>query len=203
MSSEPDRAALAHATDHIARGLSQLTHRWRGLPGVSAILSSHLAEVQAIEDALWSILAIAIDTASGDQLAQIGALLGEPKVTLSDAKWRVVLRARIDANRSAGTLDELLAILLRFADVGDVTAEECFPAGVLFTASALTAGFPPARVGGLLRRATAGGVGVQLVAPASGATAFRFASADDVETAVGTGFSDVTQASGGHLAGVY
>ena len=203
MSSEPDRAALAHATDHVARGLAQLAHRWRDLPGVRAILSPHLDEVQAIEDALWSILAVTLATATGDQLAQIGALLGEPKVTLSDAKWRVTLHARIDANRSAGTVDELLAILLRFAAAGDITAVEYFPAGVLFTATALTAGFPPARVGGLLRRATSGGVGVQLVAPASSATAFRFASADDVEPAVGTGFSDAAQTSGGHLAGVY
>jgi len=203
VSPEPDRAALAHATDHVARGLAQLTHRWRDQPAVKAILSAHLAEVQAIEDALWSILAIALDSASGDQLAQIGALLGEPKAGLSDAKWRVVLHARIDANRSGGTLDDLLVILLRFADATDITAVEYFPAGVLLTASALTAGFPPSRVGGLLRRATAGGVGVQLVAPASTSPAFRFASADDVEAAVGTGFSTTAQLSGGHLAGVY
>lgn len=48
----------------------------------------------------------------------------------------MVLHARIDANRSAGTVDELLAILLRFADAGDVTAVEYFPAGILFTAAA-------------------------------------------------------------------
>lgn len=199
---EADRAALAHATDHVARGLSRLTAKWRGKEAIEAILSSHLEETQEIEDALWSVLALTLDTATDDQLAQYGALLGEPKLTLIDAKWREVLRARILANRSSGSVPELEAILAIFAGAGYELAE-LFPAGLLATVAVFSSTVPGARIGGLLRRATAGGVGAQLVMPASTETAFRFASTEDVEPAVSMGFGIVDPSVGGHLAGVY
>lgn len=201
MSSEPDRAALAHATDHVARGLSQLTQRWRGLPGVSAILSSHLAEVQAIEDALWSILLLTLDTATAAQLDQIATILGEARLTLGDDDLRTVLRARILANRSSGSVDELVAILELFVEAPYLTLEEFFPAGVLASSSVFPT-VPAARIGALLRRATAGGVGEQFVAPTRAVGGFRFSMTDET-TASSKGFSDTAQTSGGHLAGVY
>ena len=201
--SEADRQALAHTTTHVADGLARLTDRWRGKPAIEALLSPFLAELQEVEDQLWSMLVATIDTATGVQLDQLAALIGEPRLTLDDGALRTVLRARVLANRSSGSVPELVAILVLFAE-DSFTLDEVFPAGVLVTVASYLGAIPAERVGGLLHRATAGGVGAQLVAPASSATAFRFASTDDdVEAAVETGFSDTAQTSGGHLAGVY
>lgn len=202
MSSEPDRPTLAHTTTHVADGLARLTQRWRGLPAVEALLSSHLVEVQEIEDALWSILALTLETATGAHLDQIGALLGEPRVTLGDTKYQLVMQARILANRSSGTLPELAEILRLFAGVG-YTLDEVFPAGVLATLENFSSTLPSERMGSVLRRAVAGGVGMQLVVPASTEVPFRFASADEPEAAVSIGFGIVSPSVGGHLAGVY
>jgi hypothetical protein len=196
---EADRAALAHVTDHVARGLSRRTAKWRDKQAIEAVLSSHLAETQELEDALWSIFALTLDTATDDQLAQYGALLGEPKLTLTDVKWREVLRARILANRSSGSIPDIQAV---FAQLGVPDLEELFPAGLL-ASGGFSSTVPGARLGSLLRRATAGGVGAQLVVPASTETALRFASAEDVEPAVSMGFGVVDPSVGGHLAGVY
>lgn len=204
MSLEPeaDRPALAHVTDHVARGLARLTQRWRGKPVIEAILSSHLAEVQEIEDALWEVIELALDTATGDGLDQIAALLGEPRQDLDDEPLRTVLRARILANRSRGSFDELHAILALFA--GDAyTLGEYPPAAVLAALDVFPGTVPAARMGGILRRAVSGGVGAQLVAPASVSTAFRFSSSDEVATGSASGFAPLDQSSGGHLAGVY
>lgn len=199
---EADRLALAHATDHVARGLARLTASYRGLPVVEAILSSHLEEVQELEDALWSVIALTLATATDDPLAQCGALLGEPRLTLTDTAWREVLRARILAHRSSGSMPELEAIAAIFAGTG-YALSELAPAGLLATFSTFSTTVPGARIGALLRRAVAGGVGAQMVMPASTETTFRFASGEDVEPAVGVGFGIVDPTVGGHLAGVY
>lgn len=193
---------LEHATDHEARGLARLTSRFRK-PATQAALGAALAEVQGAEDALWTVAALSLDDTTGAQLDQVGALVGEARAALDDEPYRSVLRARVLANRSGGTFGEVAAVLAVFADdPADAALDEYSPAALLATLDAMP-GVPAARVAGLLRRAKAGGVGLQLVAPAGHDPVFRFASGDDVETTFNLGLAPDDQSTGGRLAGVY
>lgn len=199
--SELDRPTLAQETGHVAAGLARLARQFRK-PVIQAMLTSWLAEVQEIEDAFWALIILGIDNAQGAHLDQIGALLGEPRLGLGDLAYRNLVRARAVSNRSRGNYTDVRDTLRACLDGVNYTLDPSYPAGLLADLATFPgAGLPP-RIGSLVRRATAAGVGVALVSPAVVGDAFAFAEGDDVEVDT-EGFADTDMGTGGALAGVY
>ena len=170
---EPDRQPLAHTTKHVDSGLALLPSQFQGKPRLAAVLSSWLGQAQDIEDALWQLLTLTIDTSTGDALDQTGELLGQTRMGLTDVLFRVALHATAKAIRASGVGDEL------------VNAPE-IPAAVMLA---------------ILRRAVSAGVRLQVFDVPAGDT-FAFSSTDDDEGDAARGFSDTTEAPGGRWIGV-
>jgi hypothetical protein len=191
---------LERITDHVARGLALLPQQFR-TTNTQAFLTTLLEEFQEVEDALWQLLDATLLTATGARLTQYGKLLGEPRLELDDDALRKVLLARVVVNRSCGLDRDIAAMLAVFADA--FTIVDTPPAALLVTLDAFPGDGLPARIGGLLRRVVAGGVGAQAVIPADASPTFHFASGEDIETDADRGFGDTTQTTGGHLAGAY
>jgi len=199
---EPSRI-LAHARDaaHVAEGLALVITQLRGKAAFEAVLSSWLTQVQAVEDALWGLYALAIDNSSAHALDQLGALLGQPRpVNLGDVPYRKVLHAATIALTSSGTGDELLAAMHALIGSWDFTMALAFPATVLFEPDEAS-DVPAAVMASVLRRVKSGGVGLQVVDVPSG-DVFAFAAGEVPETDVDTGFSDTGGLVGGQLVGV-
>ena len=199
---DPSRI-LAHARDaaHVAEGLALVITQLRGKPAFEAVLSSWLTQVQAVEDALWGLYALAIDNSSAHALDQLGALLGQPRpVNLGDVPYRKVLHAATIALTSSGTGDELLAAMHALIGSWDFTMALAFPATVLFEPDEAS-DVPAAVMASVLRRVKSGGVGLQVVDVPSG-DVFAFAAGEVPETDVDTGFSDTGGLVGGQLVGV-
>lgn len=189
-----------HITDHVARGLALLPAQFQTTK-TRALLTSWLAEFQEVEDALWDLAEATLDTATGARLDQFAALLSEPRQGLTNDLLRKVLRARIVANRSQGRDADLAAMLALFAVA---YAVEDFPhATVLVTLDEFPGEGLPARVGALVRRVVAGGIGVQTVSPAGDGDAFTLAEGEDLVEDDDEGFGNTAQDDGGELAGVY
>jgi hypothetical protein len=199
--SELDRPTLAQETGHVATGLARLARQFRK-PVVQAILTSWLAEVQEVEDAFWALILLGIDNAQGAHLDQLGALLGEPRLGLGDLAYRNLVRARAVSNRSRGNYTDVRDTLRACLDGVNYTLDPSYPAGLLADLATFPGAGLPARIGTLVRRATAAGVGVALVSPALAGDAFAFAEGDDVEVDT-EGFADTDMSTGGALAGVY
>jgi hypothetical protein len=198
---EPDRASYAPITDHVAGGLALLTDRWRGLPAVEAILTAYLVEVQAIEDTAAEILALTIDAASDDQLAQYGVLLGTADPGVAKVIYRRLLRGAAAAIGSSGAGDELLAVLDAIGDVGETfTLREYFPASLVVEPAEAIA-VPTSALHAVLRRAVAGGVRLHTIDVPTGDT-FAFSDTDETVTDAARGFSDTAGLVGGQLVGV-
>lgn len=100
---------LEHVTDHEPRGLARLTSRFRK-PDTQAVLSAPVYEVQETEDALWSVAGLSLDGATGAQLDQVGALLGEARATLDDEPFRAALRTRAAKKHAASKHAAAVAI---------------------------------------------------------------------------------------------
>ena len=200
MTAEPDRiATIAHVTDHVAVGLARLTDRWQK-PVIRAVLGAWLAEVQELEDAVWEVLSLTIETASGDALDQYGVLLGTPNPGVSTALYRALLSAAALAIRSSGTGPELLAILDRLSIDATLELTELFPA-TLKVEPVTTADFPAAVMRAVLARAVSGGVRLLVVDVPEGDT-FAFSDTDETVTDAARGFSDTGGLVGGQLVGV-
>lgn len=105
--------SITHITDHYERGLARLLGQFKDKPRIAALLQSWLGEVQELENALWDVFINRnLDVATGDLLAKLGALVGQPANGMDDDQYRLFIRARIKANRSNGKARELIAIVL-------------------------------------------------------------------------------------------
>lgn len=77
-------------------------------------------EVQELEDAILQILTDTIlTTAVGVQLDGLGEVIGLERQGLDDATYRARLRSQILANKSNGTINELIAIADLFTGGGE------------------------------------------------------------------------------------
>jgi hypothetical protein len=178
---------IEHITDHEARGVALLIERYRK-PLVSALLRSWLAEVQAVEDALWQVLTQrAINNAVGAQLDVLGRIVGQPREGLSDEQYRVWVAARALVMRSSGMVAQLFAIADKLMSA-PMKLEEYYPASQLLRAQDVIDANIGRSIARMFATAKAGGVGTQFVWWAT-SPPFQFAPTDVVVSSSPYGFA--------------
>ena len=205
--SEPDAVAeIVQVDDHVEGGLALLPDVLKRA-GVQALTAALLGAVQALEDAAFPLVALDLAAATDDALTGIGAFVGLRRTDatqITDARYRVALRAWIRALRSSGTIGDVEAVLAILAGDDDAaawTVVEDLPAGLLVvpTDALLTS---PEAVRQIARATRAGGVRLQVVVPADG-DAFLFGTDTEApESDADHGWSDGDQLAGGLMAGV-
>lgn len=123
---------LVYQGDHRTDGLAKMLAQFKGLPRIEALVGALMDQIQKIENVLWGLYTEDwIDTASGDRLDVLGAVVGEERGGATDDDYRAFIRARIRVNRSTGLLSELVEIvrLIQSDDLG-VRAREYYPAAL-------------------------------------------------------------------------
>lgn len=81
-------------------------------PRIKAFLRVRSERTQHFEDVLWDIyIHRFLDSATGYDLDRFGAIVGEPRLGRSDTRYRLWIKARGRANRSAGRVNDLLEVL--------------------------------------------------------------------------------------------
>jgi hypothetical protein len=157
---------LQRNTKHFYEALVKLVPPLWGKPRVAALMASYLDEIQAIEDATWEVIdARHVNTATGVHLDTLGAIVGVPRFTSSDAIYRNVVRAKIAANRSTGTTDSLINVVRLAGDVASpVQVTHVGPAVVRITLTETVDAAGLAALAFILPKARAAGVRLGLLA---------------------------------------
>jgi hypothetical protein len=135
------------------------------------IVSSYIAGLQALRDALVTLIRITVDDATANELDIIGKLVGEPRDGDVDADYRRRVKARIATNRSSGTPRQLTTIARLLlgdsysqANGGLVRYENTGTAGYTLTIDGLAVPTALADVlSRFLNQATPGGIASVLV----------------------------------------
>jgi hypothetical protein len=101
--------------DHIAEMLERLPEQFRSQTdsgnNIEQVISAIGSAVQDLEQALQQVLTQrSIENAVGAQLDAIGSIVKETRRGLDDETYRRRVRARIVANRSNGTLEDLIRV---------------------------------------------------------------------------------------------
>ncbi len=105
-------AVTGSTEGHVEAGLGRLIARWKGKPNLEAILRSYLEQIQELEEAIWFVIFGRMpDYAEGDQLDQLGKIVGRARNGMPDDLFRVYIKAQIRVNRSNGTPLDLIEIL--------------------------------------------------------------------------------------------
>lgn len=121
-------------TTHRAAALARLAQRYKGKPKLEALLGAFVNRTQGIEDALWQLRTERfIVTAVGVQLDVIGKIVGQPRGnSADDAAYRLRLLARMRANGSSGTVEDIYAVFYALGEVAeDLRLEPFFPAALV------------------------------------------------------------------------
>jgi hypothetical protein len=130
--------ATTPITDWVSRLKSRLYEQFKSLPGWTSIVEAIAARVQALENVAQQVYTItSIDDSEGVQLDVLGRLVGEPRGGKTDALYRLFIRAKVRANRSSGTHEDLYAVLVALFGAGmEAKIAPAYPAGIIVTITA-------------------------------------------------------------------
>lgn len=161
------------------------------LNNVQQLLSVYVDESQELEDVYWDIFNSRIlDTAIGDQLDNLGKIVGEPRNARADVDYRAAIRIRIRVNRSQGKAIDVIDVCTLSAINSTPHYYEMYPAGYAVDILNLPGGLQVAR---LLGSTKAGGVaGILNFSPNATLTTFAGFEGDTAAQYLAAGFEGDT-----------
>ncbi len=119
--------------NHKAISIARLLSQWRDKPRIVSLIRALAVGVQALEDDAFGVLvSTTLTAATNNDLDHWGALVGERRGGLDDQRYRTFIEARILANQSKGSRDELIRILQIISAPSTVTHTVTFPAAFQF-----------------------------------------------------------------------
>jgi hypothetical protein len=143
--------------DHMDRAPRRFIEQFKDKPKLAAILTSYIRQIQNLEDCAWEVIESRTIASSGKSLDSIGRIVGRKRYGLSDADYRIAIRAQIRINRSSGTAEDIIAVAK--LSLPDYTIEylEHYPASIqvnavgaaLFTIGMVVANLRAAKMGGV------------------------------------------------------
>lgn len=197
---------VVQITDHAARAEARLAEQYKRAEKLKGLLACFTVQCQQIEDMLFGVLlGYRLSLAVGEQLDVLGRVVGQDRESADDTEYRLRLAARIRANLSHGSAEDVYLVFGILLPTATLAIEVQYPASfVLQIHGALTEALVPlyARFLADTKAAGVGGQGVYtLVADSS---AFTFSSVADFGVdGANRGWADTAQTSGGRLAGVF
>lgn len=102
--------------DHAQAAVDRLVEQLRGKPNLEAFLRAMCEPMNELDDAFVDFITLfSVDNAVGDQLRILAGKVGQDPLGLADDPatydlLRAFIRARVRTNKSAGLVDQLLAI---------------------------------------------------------------------------------------------
>jgi hypothetical protein len=103
--------SIVPITDHVLQALDVLlpSRPFGEVEDLRDILESWVTQIQSLENDITELaVQRTIDGAEGVQLDLLGELIGQERAELTDAKYRLILKAKVKANASRGLINEIL-----------------------------------------------------------------------------------------------
>lgn len=186
--------ALSQITDLAARAAARVLSQYTSKPRFMALVNGVNGLAQDVENALWAIVG-QLDTANaqGTWLDYLGNFVGEARAGANDANYRLFIEARILANKSQGTVEDIIGVIKKLTALSVFPLARKPPASVevILDGYAMTEPIRT-RLMQLLRGTRAAGVRLMvLYAPdATDTNMFLFASGDAYESSTTQGTPD-------------
>ena len=123
---------VTEKTTHVEEALANRIEQFKDATNVGSMITSYVEQLQELEAALFQILTeTTLDTSVGQQLDNLGAIVGEQRFGRSDDQYRTAIAARIQLNTTEGTLEQMIGLIRAIAGPVTVQIIETFPAGFI------------------------------------------------------------------------
>lgn len=199
---------LTEITDYVARARARVLQQYREKTVLMALVGELALAAQAIETSLFDVIEqTTIGTSTGAWLDRLGALVGEERGGEGDVLYRRYIRARVQANTSEGTFEDLIAVITEWygSAFPSLIITEPGRANVLIDLNSPDVTQTQVdRLVKLLRDTRAAGVGAQFLYQLQSSTKiFQFSSDATLQSDANKGFGDSSNpATGGAFRGV-
>lgn len=200
---------LTRETAYGDEAVDNLLGVFKDLPRIEAFVRAYADRITELEDAAWEVMVLLSDvdqalSKGGVWLERLGQLVGASRKGTNDDTFAAFIRARIAANRSRGTPDDLVLVLQRLYECGEncalvQRAPAWFALRLDEAAGRVISEIRAARV---LQDAKPAGVRCVLEYNAGPiAEAFTLSDTGSSKTDSSLGLSDADHSTGGRLAG--
>ncbi len=188
--------SYSYIPNHADQAASRVSEEYKDATLVVATMRAAVQALQQLEDAIGILYQTNIGNAANSELDIIGRIVGQPRNNMGDSQYRLWVMARMLANRSSGTAEELIAIAyIVTRGTVPILLSEFYPAAVVIQIGA-TSMVNPSDLQAILQDARAGGVELDVTSDMSN-DPLSFAFDPN-----GAGFGDPNNtATGGRLAG--
>src|SRR5882672_579851 len=114
--------------DHVAQGIALLVEQFKATVDLPKYLAVYLRQNQILEGVIWDVInKRMLGVAVGDQLDQLGDLVGEGRLGRNDTDYRAAVRLRIRVNRSQGRAEDVIQVA-NLASGNTAIYNELYPA---------------------------------------------------------------------------
>ena len=125
--------AMIFEPEHEDRAFEQLLGQFREQPNIRDLVRALCVGVQELEDVSYDYsVSTFLDLAKGYLLDRLGAFVGAQRLGATDDEFRRIIRARIAAQRSNGTIGEIGHVLALLTDPEVLHYSPAYPAGYRF-----------------------------------------------------------------------
>ena len=129
------------APDDVTEGLALLINQYKGRIRITEVLTALLLEVQYINnDTLATVYSFLLDSAVGDQLDKLGAIVGQGRQGMLDSLYRTFIKGKIAVNRSNGWASDMINIASLLDPAP--TYQELYPATIRIELSQQLSDYP-------------------------------------------------------------
>ena len=184
----------------LSLALSRVLEQYKGLPNIQGIIEVYAEQVQELEDVLFDMFTNrTLADATGQQLDEIGEIVGITRTSLDDDIYRIFILFKIGSNRSRATMESIISLFLLISGSEKVFVQNEGGGSISITYS--TANTPDFEtfLAANMPRVIAGGVKISGFIVEDGDAAFAFAG----DIAGGLGFGDLNDpTAGGQFASV-
>jgi len=117
--------------DHREQAIDRFTSQYHDAKKLRALTGAFVDRFQGLEDAAQQLLRERfVDNAIGQQLDELGEIVGEPRLDRGDETYRSAIRLRIILNRSGGEPESVIRFVREAFDAEIVAYTEIYPAKV-------------------------------------------------------------------------
>lgn len=125
--------------NHEEQALARLVEQFKHKESIRKFFAPFVTQTQALEDASFQLFTLRnIDSSEGVNLDIIGKIVGERRQGVSDPIYRLRIRARIRANLSSGTVENIYSVFRALFGPSPPVGlqylwQDTFPAGFIIT----------------------------------------------------------------------
>ena len=194
---------LVKITDRLTRTVNGILYQFKGLPNSEAIMASYGQQFQELEDMFIDLYLLqCLANATGQQLDELGVIVGLERGDRDDDNYRAALYGKIALNRTNARIEDLLLACTQIDDGTDYELTELGDATIKIQITPnLPSGIEIETYNDTLQAMKSGGVRLHIIY-STFANYFQWADADAKQTDAGRGWSNDSRTNGGYWGDV-